>query len=455
MVNDVKCMAALNYGQKKCYNSKSPAKTASEWKEIWLKRFDQISGFEKIESSRANGLRRVISSFLDITGVPYSITKIDFTEYVSKTTVFELEAVWFFYDKIAISPKHSEKVKNYLSELNHQLQIKSAFSGEHTIKSKKQLTDTVEKRSDSLPDDDKGENRCSIGIGCQSTNEMISDNHRQMLLEKLKLEINVRNLSKKTFKNYYGAVSRFIDWLTTDSSSDWYTAFKKHIVWLRDEKKLAANTINSYAASVVFFMKEVLEVKPGQDLLIRMKSGKPLPRVHSQQDIKSIIKTPLNYKHRLILMLTYGCGLRLGEVCLLKPRDIDLERKVIWIRKGKGKKDRIVMLDETLAPLIDIWLKSGCGKQFLFEGYIPGKHISKRTIEKIYTNACEKQGIDPQGGIHSLRHSFATHLLEQGVDLRYIQELLGHTSSKTTEIYTHVAAHRIIAIRSPIAGLLK
>ena len=141
-------------------------------------------------------------------------------------------------------------------------------------------------------------------------------------------------------------------------------------------------------------------------------------------------------------------------MCILKPEDIDLERKVIWIRKAKGRKDRMVMLDETLIPYVSSWLKDGCGVTSLFEGYRPGNHLSKRTVEKIYTIACEKRKVDPQGGIHSLRHSFATHLLEQGVDLRYIQELLGHASTKTTEIYTHVAAHKIVAIRSPIAGLL-
>ena len=113
------------------------------------------------------------------------------------------------------------------------------------------------------------------------------------------------------------------------------------------------------------------------------------------------------------------------------------------------------MLDQDIASFVAAWLTTGCGKTYLFEGYVPGKAISKRTIEKVYDNACSKLGIGNQGGIHSLRHSFATHLLEQGVDLRYIQELLGHSSSKTTEIYTHVAAHKIIEIRSPIAGLLK
>ena len=145
-------------------------------------------------------------------------------------------------------------------------------------------------------------------------------------------------------------------------------------------------------------------------------------------------------------------GIRAGKPYII---DIDFDRKVVWVRKGKGKKDRIIMLDQDIAPFVAAWMEAGCGRKYLFEGYVPGKAISKRTIEKVYDNACSKLGIDNQGGIHSLRHSFATHLLEQGVDLRYIQELLGHSSSKTTEIYTHVAAHRIIAIRSPIAGLLK
>jgi len=185
-----------------------------------------------------------------------------------------------------------------------------------------------------------------------------------------------------------------------------------------------------------------------------MKTDKSFPRVHSAQNISALFKTPINPKHRLILMLTYGCGLRLGEVHNLMPQDIDLHRKVLWVRKGKGKKDRMVMLDETLLPYVVAWLKEGCGTRYLFEGYFAGKAISERTIGKIYTNACQKLGINNQGGIHSLRHSFSTHLLEQGVSLRYIQELLGHASSKTTEIYTHVAAHNISGIRSPISALL-
>jgi integrase/recombinase XerD len=266
--------------------------------------------------------------------------------------------------------------------------------------------------------------------------------------------VRARDYASGTLRNYMNAVSQFLERLTPESCHNRSNAFKDHLLWLRNERGLAARTVNLHAYSIKFFFEEVLEVKPGDDLLLRMKTGKPLPRIHSRETVGKIIAAPKNVKHRLMLMLAYGCGLRLGEIPVLQPTHIDFERKVLWVRKAKGKKDRIVMLDNDLAPYVAAWLKTGCGQKYLFEGYVPGKHISKRTVEKVYSNACLKLGIDNQGGIHSLRHSFATHLLEQGEDLRYIQELLGHSRSTITEIYTHVAAHKIVEIRSPIAGLL-
>jgi site-specific recombinase XerD len=257
-------------------------------------------------------------------------------------------------------------------------------------------------------------------------------------------------------KNYLAAVGQFLDRLTPESARDWSSAFKEHLIWMREIKGYAPGTVNQRAASIKFFFCEVLEIRPNENLLLRMKTGTPLPRVHSQETIGRILNVHSNSKHRLILMLAYGCGLRRGEIRKLRRGDIDLDRRVVTVRKGKGRKDRIVMLDKQLLPYVASWLASpACGEVFLFEGYERKKALSLRTIGKIYENACEKLRIDRKGGIHSLRHSFATHLLEQGVDLRYIQELLGHRSSKTTEIYTHVAANRITEIRSPIAPLLR
>lgn len=431
MVNSVQYRNVVHYGKNSSEKSKN-SKTTEEWNFIWLKKLDRIVAKEGINKNKCIQMRLFIASYLQNNpGAPYYVKTNSLIDYLKRIDFSQYEALRFFYEKIAVSAVHQELIKKNCPQFE-------------------------ERNAPEIP-----ENQALIanpgdkGVDTASPDQVVFSNvERRRFLEKLKLEINSRNLSRKTLSNYYGAVSRFIDWLTPELSSDWYTAFKKHLVWLRDEKKLGPNTINNYAAAIAFFMEEVLEVKPGEDLFIRMKKGKSLPRVHSSQDVTSIITALSNAKHSLIMMLVYGCGLRLGEVCILKPEDIDLERKVIWIRKAKGRKDRMVMLDETLIPYVSSWLKDGCGVTYLFEGYRPGNHLSKRTVEKIYTNACEKRRVDPQGGIHSLRHSFATHLLEQGVDLRYIQELLGHASTKTTEIYTHVAAHKIVAIRSPIAGLL-
>lgn len=455
MVNGVKYRQAAHCIVTDGQNQKDKNKTVAEWNVIWLNKFARIAAKERIDPNRCVQMREIISSFLlNNTGAPYYLKTQSFVAYLKTADILHFETIQFFYDKVAISSIHQQIIKAYQPKSNNTPDLESIpLVNNQSFTSDQSEDPETEDFPVSSPD-------VTENIVYESTTSCngqmeFSDKDRIILLDKLKLEINARNLSKKTLSNYLGAVSRFINHITVESSKDWYKAFKEHLVWLRDSQGLAPNTINTYAASISFFMEEVLEIHPGEDLLIRMKTGRTLPRVHSLQDITSIINALSNAKHKLILMLVYGCGMRLGEVTVLKPEDIDLERKVVWIRKAKGKKDRIVMLDDALAPYVSSWLKDGCGKKYLFEGYASGKPLSKRTVEKIYTHACEKEGIDPHGGIHSLRHSFATHLLEQGVDLRYIQALLGHASSKTTEIYTHVAAHKIVSIRSPIAGLLK
>jgi integrase/recombinase XerD len=214
-----------------------------------------------------------------------------------------------------------------------------------------------------------------------------------------------------------------------------------------------SRTVNLVTASIQFFYLTVLKSRFPLETLPRMKTGRPLPKVYSEQEIGKIISSVLNPKHRLIIMFAYGCGLRLSELSYLKREDFDLDRDIINIRKAKGMKDRSVMIDAVLKPEIEKYLKMTEGQTWLFEGQTPGHKIATRTIELIYDHACRNAGVAKKGGIHCLRHSFATHLLEQGTDLRYIQELLGHSSSKTTEIYTHVSKSAITRIRSPIAKI--
>jgi site-specific recombinase XerD len=159
-----------------------------------------------------------------------------------------------------------------------------------------------------------------------------------------------------------------------------------------------------------------------------------------------------NLKHKSILYLTYSAGLRVSEVVRLEFTDVDQERKLILIRQGKGRKDRYTLLSEiALNVLTEYIQKSGDDvKTWLFPGNSPERHITERTVQIVFKNVLRKAGIKKDVSVHALRHSFATHLLESGTDLRYIQELLGHKNSKTTEIYTHVSNRNLIKIQSPL-----
>lgn len=154
-------------------------------------------------------------------------------------------------------------------------------------------------------------------------------------------------------------------------------------------------------------------------------------------------------------MLIYSAGLRVSEVVKLKPEDIDTERKLIHIKGAKGRKDRYTMLSEIIIEIFKEYWERYKPEKWLFTGITPEKHISTRTVQAIFEQACEKARIGKEVSVHSLRHSFATHLLESGVDLRYIQELQGHKSSKTTEIYTHMSNKDIGKIKSPLDRLFE
>ncbi len=161
----------------------------------------------------------------------------------------------------------------------------------------------------------------------------------------------------------------------------------------------------------------------------------------------------MNEKHRAILSIIYGCGLRRSEVIMLEPEDIDRNRMLLSIRQSKGFKDRIVPVSVKLVEMIDTYVSRYRPVVYLFEGQYQGSKYSATSIEKVFRMACEKAGIKKRITLHGLRHSYATHLLESGTDLRYIQELLGHKSSRTTEIYTHVTEKSIQKIRSPFDDL--
>lgn len=430
--------------------------TPDQWRAIWLRKLDRTMAFDGLEEARRAMIHTTTERYLTINPFnPYYIYTSRVERFLERSGKEGAIALGYFYTRVAPSKPHQSALGRYAEAAGH---------GEHPgLEQAPRHSDPDEEPAPPPSSEPPGGGGIVDGeqaprvpvdrTAVVKTPEPDID-EKEHLLQRLREEVRVRDYSSNTLRNYTNAVSQFLRRLTPESAGDWSAAFKGHLLWLREERKLSPNTINQHAASITFFMEEVLEVESGEGIWVRMKTGKPLPRVHSPETVRRIITAPRNPKHRLMLMFAYGCGLRLGEIRALRPEHIDIDRKVVWVRKAKGKKDRMVMLDDDLAPFVKAWLCSGRGEVYLFEGYTPGKAISKRTIEKVYTNACRSLAIPHQGGIHSLRHSFATHLLENGVDLRYIQELLGHSSSRTTEIYTHVAAHRITAIRSPIAGMM-
>lgn len=431
-------------------------RSPEQWREIWLRKSERAMDAARIGKEQRTRWLAVIVSYLEHNPYsPYYIREFRLRDFARHAGPEAVEALRFFYEHVAQSDEHL----GFLERLSNQNAAEPAIDDDADRTAEAGLDEprsvSPQSAEATTCDADRRDRKRNPRKRAGTATESELSPAQRKLLERLRLELDARNYSRDTVGNYTGAVRRFIRRAGDRFDAEPAACLKEHVAWLRDERGLAPRTINLHAAAIAFFLETVCGVDADDDLRIRMKTGKPLPRLHSAEDVARILAAPRSAKHRLMLMFAYGCGLRLNEIRMLRPADIDTDRKVVWVRAGKGRKDRMVMLDDSLAPFVRQWLAAGAGERFMFEGYEPGRAISKRSIEKVYDHACAKAGIDDtQGGIHSLRHSFATHLLEQGTDLRYIQELMGHASPKTTEIYTHVAAHKLTGIRSPIGTLL-
>lgn len=189
------------------------------------------------------------------------------------------------------------------------------------------------------------------------------------------------------------------------------------------------------------------------DQIHRPKREKTLPNVLSKEEVKQLLEAHSNLKHKTMLSLIYSCGLRCGELLALKPVHIDSKRNIVLLKNSKGKKDRIVPLSGKILEMLRDYYKLYKPTTYLFEGQTIGTPYDARSLQLVLKQALQKTGTTKPVTLHWLRHSYATHLLESGTDLRYIQELLGHNSSKTTEIYTHVSTKSIQQIKSPFDDL--
>jgi integrase/recombinase XerD len=188
------------------------------------------------------------------------------------------------------------------------------------------------------------------------------------------------------------------------------------------------------------------------DSFERPRRSRALPKVFSKEDVMRIFSATLNNKHKLILWMIYSCGLRRSEVINIKLSDLDFDRGILHIREGKGNVDRMVPVPQKVWEKIRTYIKVYQPSEYLFVGQAGGRY-SVESVYSVFKQSLKRAGIQKDVGVHSLRHSYATHLHESGLDIRYIQELLGHKSTRTTEIYTHVSRRNLFAIRSPIEDM--
>jgi site-specific recombinase XerD len=221
---------------------------------------------------------------------------------------------------------------------------------------------------------------------------------------------------------------------------------------IEKEREYSASSLNLAISAVKFFYKNVLK-NANISEHHRPRNDKRLPLVLSKEEISKILGMEHNPKHRLLLMLVYSSGLRVSEVVALKREHIDLSRKVIYIRLGKGRKDRCTLLSEKAAHFICEYCAFYGIQTWLFPGQSITRPLTIRSAQYIFDKAIYRTGIPKKISIHSLRHSFATHLLESGTDIRYIQSLLGHATLRTTERYTHIARRSILSIQSPLDSI--
>ena len=235
----------------------------------------------------------------------------------------------------------------------------------------------------------------------------------------------------------------------TDISNDDLIDFNNNYIL---KNNFSSSFQNQVVNAVKLYFSAIQHKKIDVELIHRPRREKVLPNVLSKEEVKAILDAPYNLKHRAMLAMIYSCGLRRGELLSLTKFDIDSKRMVVIIRMAKGKKDRIVPLSPKILRLLRDYYKSYTPKEFLFEGQGGGKY-SEKSLENVFKQSLLKANNKKPVTLHWLRHSYATHLLESGTDLRYIQDLLGHKSSKTTEIYTHVSTKNIQNIRSPFDDL--
>jgi site-specific recombinase XerD len=283
--------------------------------------------------------------------------------------------------------------------------------------------------------------------------ETLSETHLHKL-QAFKIWLENQRYSPNTIKTYTETLSVFFRYYHQKSISELSTqdivAFNNNYIIKQGH---SYSYQNQFVNALKLFYSKIEKQVINPELIMRPRGEKKLPNVLSKEEVKKILESLQNIKHKAMLSLIYACGLRRGELLRIKPQDILSDRKLLHIKQSKGKKDRIVPMSDKLLEMLREYYKTYKPKVWLFEGQQAGDPYSEKSLESVLKQAVTKANINKPVTLHWLRHSYATHLLESGTDLRYIQELLGHNSSRTTEIYTHVSNKSIQQIKSPFDDL--
>lgn len=314
-----------------------------------------------------------------------------------------------------------------------------------------------------LPDDALTRRRLEARFGarlvCRTPEQPSEDDAIESLLGRAREELVLHGYSARTRKVYLGHLRRFLQWCSDagltqgEILQDPERGAERYLLHLVEQRD-ASRSYHIQAVSALRFLWERVLGRPHLASRIpRPRAEKRLPAVLSADEVKRILEQIHHPKHRALVMLAYSAGLRVGELVRLRLGDLDVQRGLLHVRRGKGGRDRYTVLSRRALEAVAVYQAAFPSETWLFPGPNPARHYTTRSVQKIVRRAAERAGIRKRVSVHTLRHSFATHLLEGGTDLRYIQELLGHQSSRTTQIYTHVAQARLARITSPLDEL--
>ncbi|HTH56711.1 MAG TPA: site-specific integrase [Cyclobacteriaceae bacterium] len=293
----------------------------------------------------------------------------------------------------------------------------------------------------------------NIRFDDESTEEKMDYEQHRRALRMMEQKLNLKGYSPITRKNYLSQFGLFLKFFGHGDLLDFTeTEIRNYLLYLVEKKKVSRSAQNQAINAIKFFYEVVLKQERKVYYLERPMKERRLPNVLSHEEIASLFTVTENIKHRAMLMLIYSAGLRRGELLRMRVSDVDFMRGVVMIKGSKGRKDRQSLLAKKMVPALKEYLEEYNPSYWLFEG-VGGGQYGERSISSVLEGARQKAGIKKEITLHTLRHSFATHLLESGTATRFIQELLGHESPVTTEIYTHVSRLSLSKIQSPLDQL--